>query len=165
MRIIVTGAAGFIGSHLCDRLVLEGHDVIGIDNLSVGRRINLQQLESNPKFEFYELDVRNFDEIESLFNQSDQVVHLAARADIVPSIENPDEYFSSNVLGTYNVVKASQAANVKKFVYIASSSCYGIPDVYPTPENSKIDPQYPYALTKFLGEEIVIRSQYSLKVS
>ena len=156
MRIIVTGAAGFIGSHLCDRLVLEGHDVIGIDNLSVGRRINLQQLESNPKFEFYELDVRNFNEIESLFNQSDQVVHLAARADIVPSIENPDEYFSSNVLGTYNVVKASQAANVKKFVYIASSSCYGIPDVYPTPENSKIDPQYPYALTKFLGEEIVM---------
>jgi UDP-glucose 4-epimerase len=156
MRIVVTGAAGFIGSHLCDRLVSEGHHVIGIDNLAVGRLQNLKQLEKFSKFEFYETDIRNLSKIETIFTKSDQVVHLAARADIVPSIENPDEYFTSNVIGTYNVVKASHAADVKRFVYIASSSCYGIPEVYPTPENSRISPQYPYALTKYLGEEIVM---------
>ena len=156
MRFLITGAAGFIGSHLCDRLILEGHTVIGIDNLSVGRLKNLNQLKSHRNFTFHELDVRNFEDITTLFIGVDKVVHLAARADIVPSIENPDEYFTSNVNGTYNVVRASQNANIKRFVYIASSSCYGIPDFYPTPESSKMNPQYPYALTKFLGEEIVM---------
>lgn len=156
MRIVVTGAAGFIGSHLCDRLVADGHTVLGIDNLSIGRLGNLNQLAENQNFKFYQKDVRDFDDIKSIFIDADKVVHLAARADIVPSIENPDEYFSSNVIGTYNVVRASQANDVKRFVYVASSSCYGIPDVYPTPEDTRISPQYPYALTKFLGEEIVM---------
>jgi UDP-glucose 4-epimerase len=156
VRIIVTGAAGFIGSHLCERLVQEGHTVVGIDNLSVGRLKNLKSLEKEQNFFFHQADIQVLDDIVKLFKNADQVVHMAARADIVPSIENPDDYFSSNVIGTYNVVRASQASKVQRFVYIASSSCYGIPKQYPTPESAEIDPQYPYALTKYLGEQIVM---------
>jgi UDP-glucose 4-epimerase len=82
---------------------------------------------------------------------------MAGRADIVPSITNPSSYFQSNVKGTLNILEASRKAKIKKFIYAASASCYGIPERYPTDEKSKIDPQYPYALTKFLGEQLVIR--------
>lgn len=81
---------------------------------------------------------------------------MAALADIVPSIQKPWEYYSSNVLGTYNVVECAREADIKKLVYAASSSCYGIPDSYPTDEKADIRPQYPYALTKRLGEETVL---------
>ena len=84
------------------------------------------------------------------------VFHLAALADIVPSIQDPDAYFRSNVTATFNVVHAAQQAGVKKLIYAASSSCYGIPNSYPTPESAKVAPQYPYALTKYLGEQIVL---------
>jgi UDP-glucose 4-epimerase len=156
VHVVVTGAAGFIGSHVCDELLSKGHFVTGIDNLSVGRLGNLKVALTSPNFKFHEVDIRNSDEIAELFVGADKVAHLAARADIVPSIENPDEYFSSNVVGTYNVLRASQAAGVKRFLYVASSSCYGIAQQYPTPETAKIDAQYPYALTKFLGEELVM---------
>ena len=86
----------------------------------------------------------------------DWLFHLAALADIVPSIQKPDAYFRANVDGTFNVLRASQAAEIDRLVYVASSSSYGIPDVYPTPESSEIRPQYPYALTKHLGEELVL---------
>jgi UDP-glucose 4-epimerase len=90
------------------------------------------------------------------FEGVDWVFHLAALADIVPSIQNPDEYFKANVDGTFNVLQAARGAKVKRFIYSASSSCYGIPDSYPTSEDSEIRPQYPYALTKRLGEELVM---------
>ena len=86
----------------------------------------------------------------------DVVYHLAALADIVPSIQKPSDYFQSNVNGTFNLIKNCKNKKIKKFIYAASSSCYGIPKIYPTPESSPIDPQYPYALTKRLGEEIII---------
>ena len=81
--------------------------------------------------------------------------HLAGLADIVPSIDNPTQYFNSNVKGTLNILESSRRANIKKLIYAASASCYGIPDKYPTNENSKINPQYPYALTKFIGEQLI----------
>ena len=90
------------------------------------------------------------------FKGTDRVFHLAALADIVPSIENPDAYYKANVTGTFNVMKACKKFNVGKVVYSASSSCYGIPDIVPTPESAEIRPQDPYALTKFLGEQIVM---------
>jgi UDP-glucose 4-epimerase len=90
------------------------------------------------------------------FKDVDRVFHLAALADIVPSIENPDTYYQANVTGTFNVMKACKKFNVGKVVYSASSSCYGIPDIVPTAESAEIRPQYPYALTKFLGEQIVL---------
>ena len=86
----------------------------------------------------------------------DRVFHLAALADIVPSIENPDKYYQSNVNGTFNVLEACRKHNVKKIVYSASSSCYGIPDEFPTKETAEIRTQYPYALTKYLGEQLVM---------
>jgi UDP-glucose 4-epimerase len=84
------------------------------------------------------------------------VFHLAGLADIVPSIEMPEQYFSTNVSGTFNVLECARRCGVKRFLYAASSSSYGIPDIYPTPETSPIQPQYPYALTKFMGEELVL---------
>ena len=101
----------------------------------------------------------NFENISScanLFEGVDYVFHFAALADIVPSIENPDNYYHSNVNGTFNVLEACRKHNVKKIVYSASSSCYGIPDEYPTKETAEIRPQYPYALTKNLGEQLIM---------
>ena len=154
MKSIVTGGAGFIGSHLCERLVSLGHNVILIDNFLVGKKSNINQIKG--KIKIANKDIRNFKSIKNLFKNVDNVFHLAALADIVPSIENPDDYFSTNVQGTYNVLKASVDNKVKRFIYSASSSCYGIPKRYPTPENEKIMPEYPYALTKRMGEELVV---------
>ncbi|KKN12692.1 hypothetical protein LCGC14_1013840, partial [marine sediment metagenome] len=99
-----------------------------------------------------------------MFENVDWVFHLAALADIVPSIEKPREYFETNVDGTFNVLEVSKKAKVKRFIYAASSSCYGIPKVYPTPETSAISPQYPYALTKYLGEELVMHFEKLYKI-
>ncbi len=156
MKALVTGGAGFIGSHLVDRLLADGHEVIAIDNLAVGRRDNIAHHINNPRFQFVEADIREREYIGSYFTGVDQVFHLAALADIVPSVVNPVAYYTTNVLGTMNVLESARAAQVKRFVYVASSSCYGIPKVYPTPETADINPEYPYALTKYLGEETVL---------
>ncbi|RME55701.1 SDR family oxidoreductase [Candidatus Parcubacteria bacterium] len=158
-RALVTGGAGFIGSHLVERLLEAGHQVTVLDNLSTGRLSNLESckgaLESG-QLTFHRVDIRDYAVIAPLFEDQDWVFHLAALADIVPSIEMPEAYYTTNVDGTFNVLQASRNAGVKRFVYAASSSCYGIPDIYPTPEEAPIRPQYPYALTKRLGEELVL---------
>lgn len=156
MISLVTGGCGFIGSHVVDKLLKEGHTVRVIDNYSTGRPINLEHHKGNENLKIYNFDIRDKDSIQECFNDVDYVFHLAALADIVPSIQKPWEYYSSNVLGTYNVVECAKAAGIKKLVYSASSSCYGIPDAYPTDEKADICPQYPYALTKRIGEETVI---------
>jgi len=154
MKSIITGGAGFIGSHLCERLVDEGHEVTVLDNFSLGKKNNLRKIKD--KITIVKRDIRNLNSINNLFKRTQNVFHLAALADIVPSIENPDDYYSTNVTGTYNVLKASINNKVKRFIYSASSSCYGIPNEFPTKETSEISPQYPYALSKRLGEELVI---------
>lgn len=156
MISLVTGGAGFIGSHLTDRLLAEGHEVRVVDNYSTGRPSNLSHHKDNSKLTLYNLDIRDRQAIKECFKDVDYVFHLAALADIVPSIQQPWEYYSSNVLGTFNVVECAKEAGVKKLVYSASSSCYGIPDHFPTDEIAEIRPQYPYALTKRLGEETVL---------
>ena len=153
---IVTGGCGFIGSHLADYLIKLNFEVVVIDNLSVGRRENISHLNENSKFTFVDADISNFDLIEPIFRGADLVFHLAALADIVPSIENPTEYYKSNVNGTFNVLQACRKHKVKKIIYAGSSSCYGIPDEYPTKETASIRPQYPYALTKNIGEQLVM---------
>ena len=153
---IVTGGCGFIGSHLADNLIKLNFEVVVIDNLSVGRRENISHLNENSKFTFVDADISNFDLIEPIFRGADLVFHLAALADIVPSIENPTEYYKSNVTGTFNVLQACRKHKVKKIIYAGSSSCYGIPDEYPTKEIASIRPQYPYALTKNIGEQLVM---------
>lgn len=156
MISLVTGGCGFIGSHIVDRLLSEGHTVKVIDNFSTGRPQNLKHQEENENLTIYQMDIRNKEEMEPVFQEVDYVFHMAALADIVPSIQKPWEYYSSNVLGTYNVVECAKEAKIKKLIYAASSSCYGIPDEYPTNENAAIRPQYPYALTKRLGEETIL---------
>lgn len=156
MKTLVTGGCGFIGSHLVDRLLADGHTVMVIDNCSTGRIENLAHIGDNPNLKIVQEDICNYDKIEPLFEGVDWVFHMAALADIVPSIQMPEQYFKSNVNGTFSVLQAAKKANVKRFLYTASSSCYGIPDKYPTDENAEIRPQYPYALTKRMGEELAL---------
>lgn len=156
MRCLVTGGAGFIGSHLVELLISQGHEVVVLDNLTSGRLKNLSTVEASPKFIFFEADIRDIKALAPAFLGVDWVFHLAGLADIVPSIEMPEQYFSTNVTGTFNILECAKASGVKRIVYAASSSSYGIPDAYPTDETSPIKPQYPYALTKFMGEELVL---------
>jgi len=156
MKFLITGGAGFIGSHLVDRLLSEENEVIVLDNFSTGRHENLSHHKKNNKLSIVEADISDLDKIKPHFDGIHAVFHLAALADIVPSITNPMKYYQSNVTGTACVVEASRLAGVKKLIYAASSSCYGIPDIYPTPETAEMRPQYPYALTKYLGEQIVL---------
>ena len=153
---LVTGGAGFIGSHLTERLLGSCRKVVVLDNFSTGRPQNLAHLKGDPRLKVVRADVQDLRRIAPHFKSVDQVFHLAALADIVPSIARPTDYFRSNVVGTESVLEAARAAGVQRFIYAASSSCYGIPDEYPTPEPAPIRPQYPYALTKRLGEELVL---------
>jgi UDP-glucose 4-epimerase len=152
----VTGGGGFIGSHLVDRLIAEGRSVRVFDSFVVGRRSNLRQHEGNPRLEIVEGDVADKAAVMRACAGAERVFHLAARADIVPSIREPEAYFRANVDGTFNVLEAARAGGSRRFVYAASSSCYGIPTLYPTPESAPADPRYPYALTKYLGEQLVL---------
>lgn len=156
VRALVTGGAGFIGSHLVDRLLAEGDEVVAVDNLACGTDVNLANAQKHPAFRLHVADIADHAAIAPLFRGVDWVFHLGALADIVPSIQQPLRYHRANVDGTIVVLEASRAAGVKRFVYAASSSCYGIPDVYPTPEHAEKRPMYPYALTKYLGEQYVM---------
>ncbi len=153
-KCIVTGGAGFIGSHIVEQLLEKGHQVVVIDNLSTGRIQNIEALKG--KVEFIKTDIAHSGEWQQAFAGVDYVFHVAALADIVPSINHPDAYYQANVNGTFHVLQAVRQFGVKKLVYAASSSCYGIPDAFPTPETAEIRAQYPYALTKRLGEELVM---------
>ena len=153
-RVIVIGGAGFIGSHLIDALLRKENNLIVLDNFSTGRPQNLDHV--TDKLELVECDISKPGKWQDLFNNTDYVFHFAALADIVPSIENPDNYYQSNVNATFNVLEACRKHDIKKIIYSASSSCYGIPDEYPTSETAEIRPQYPYALTKYLGEQLVL---------
>lgn len=157
-KVLVTGGAGFIGSHLTERLLKEGYIVTVLDNFTTGREKNIAHLRGNNRLQLYKVDIADFDQIAPCFRDVDVVFHIAALADIVPSIVHPREYYRTNVSGTMNVAEAARLAGVKKFLYTASSSCYGIPDkeYYPTKEEAPIQPQYPYALTKYLGEQTVL---------
>tara|TARA_B100000795_G_scaffold140887_1_gene105479 strand:+ start:3 stop:980 length:978 start_codon:yes stop_codon:yes gene_type:complete len=154
MKIIITGGAGFIGSHLAEYLTNKKHQIIVLDNLSTGRLENIKYFKK--KVKFVNADISKKGKWMQNFEGTHVVFHFAALADIVPSIKNPTTYFQSNVVGTENIASACVKYNVKKIIYAASSSCYGIPKKYPTSENESIKPQYPYALTKNIGEQILM---------
>lgn len=156
MKALVTGGAGFIGSHLTQRLLDQGHKVVIVDNLVTGREENMREFSGHPGLRFCKTDILDMDRLGQCFTGIDWVFHLAGIADIVPSIEHPVTYFQSNVQGTLNVLECAKNAKVKRFLYAASSSSYGIPDKFPTPETATIKPEYPYALTKYMGEELVL---------
>jgi UDP-glucose 4-epimerase len=153
---VVTGGAGFIGSHMVDLLVGEGFRVHVIDNLLGGRLQNLEHHSGNSDVVFEKRDIRSLASNDAFFHGAKFVFHFAGIGDIVPSIERPTDYMSTNVLGTVHVLEAARAANVEKLVYAASSSCYGLADELPTTESAPISPQYPYALSKNQGEQAVL---------
>ncbi|MFC1767457.1 SDR family oxidoreductase [Candidatus Margulisiibacteriota bacterium] len=157
-KAVVTGGAGFIGSHLTEALLKKGLQVVVIDNLSTGRTQNLKDFASDPGLTVVKADINDVAKIKDHFKDAEYVYHVAALADIVPSMVDPLKYHHSNVDGTVNILEIVREVcpKVKKFVYVASSSCYGIPDKCPTPETAEIRPEYPYALTKYLGEQIVL---------
>ncbi len=156
MKSLITGGCGFIGSHLTELLLAEGHEVVIIDNFSCGSLANVAPFANDPKLRVVNADISNRENIVSAFNGIDWVFHLAGIADIVPSIERPEAYFQNNVVGTLNVLQSARDAGVKRFIYAASSSSYGIPSQYPTPETSPILALHPYALTKYMGEQLVL---------
>jgi UDP-glucose 4-epimerase len=155
-KVVVTGGAGFIGSHLVERLLADGHSVLVLDDFSTGRPENLAHLTRDPRLSLERVDVAGGLRLDSLLKGADLVFHLAALADVVPSVERPLDYHRANVDGTVALLDAARHARVGRFLYAASSSCYGIPDLYPTPETAATRPQYPYALSKLLGEQCVL---------
>ena len=165
MKCLVTGGAGFIGSHLVERLLQDGHQVVALDNLAVGRLANIAHLQDREDFRFAQVDLADLVAGDPLFENVEHVFHLGAMADIVPSIQQPLVYHRANVDGTAAVLECARAAGIARFVYAASSSCYGVPDIYPTPETAAIRPMYPYALTKYIGEQYVMHWEQTYGMS
>jgi UDP-glucose 4-epimerase len=153
---LVTGGCGFIGSHLIEELLKnKKNQVVVLDNLITGRLTNINI--NNKNLRFYNCDIsKNTKNFVRFFKNIHTVFHLAALADIVPSINDPLLYYRTNVTGTINVLNACKINNVKKIVYAASASCYGVPKKFPTLETSKISLNYPYALTKKIGEDLLL---------
>jgi UDP-glucose 4-epimerase len=149
---VVTGGAGFIGSHMVDLLLDRGFTVRVVDNLTGGHRGNLAHHADNPRLACHFVDIRSLEPASPIFAGARYVFHFAGIGDIVPSIERPTEYMEVNVQGTVRVLECARHARVEKFVYASSSSCYGLAET-PTAEDHPIAPQYPYALSKYLGEQ------------
>ena len=158
MNVLVTGGAGFIGSHIIENLLEEKKitKIVIIDNLLDGSLKNLKPFLNDNRVFFYKRDINHLKSIKHLFKKVNAVIHLAALSDVVPSIVNPIQYLNTNIMGTVNVLESMRGNNVKKIIYASSSSCYGIPKLYPTSESDKIDPQYPYAFSKYIGEQTVL---------
>ncbi|MDB2559784.1 GDP-mannose 4,6-dehydratase [Amylibacter sp.] len=165
MTVLVTGGAGFIGSNLSKFLAKEENKkVIVIDNLATGSKKNL--VGSNISLVNADLSIRG--DWERQLDGVQEIYHLAALADIVPSIEKPEKYYQANVSGTLNLLQAIlERCPSANMVYTASSSCYGTPNIYPTPETSPVSPEYPYALTKMLGELLIMHwhKVYNIKAN
>ena len=150
-KYVVTGGAGFIGSNLTDKLIADGHEVVVIDNLSTGKKENL-----NTKAEFIEADITGSpyaEKIISSIDGADGLFHLAALARVQPSIEDPVKFNNANVNGTLNVLLLAKEAGIKRVVYSASSSAYGSAEELPTPETAPLDPLSPYGVQKLIGEQ------------
>ena len=150
---VVTGGAGFIGSHAVDALVARGFTVRVIDDLRGGRMANIEHVLDGSSVVLHEVDICTLEADSPIFNGADLVLHFAGIGDIVPSVERPADYMATNVMGTVRVLEAARHAGVRRFVYAASSSCYGANPSVPTDETSPIVTEYPYALSKFQGEQ------------
>ncbi len=147
-KYLVTGGAGFIGSHLVDRLIEQNNEVVVIDNLSTGKKENL-----NPKADFHQLDICDFEKIKPLFEALDYIFHLAAIPRVPLSIEDPIGTSEVNIMGTINVFKAAAEAQVKRIVFASSSSVYGDQKEFPLKEDMIPNPLSPYAMQKLVGEQ------------
>ncbi|QEN16345.1 NAD-dependent epimerase/dehydratase family protein [Mycolicibacterium sp. ELW1] len=154
MQVLVTGAAGFIGSTLVDRLLADGHTVVGLDDLSRGRTANLAAAGTSERFEFVEADIAGADLIGLFDKHKPEVVHhLAAQIDVRRSVEEPEFDAAVNVVGTVRLAEAARRSGVRKIVHTSSGgSIYGVPTNFPTNETTPVDPASPYAASKVAGE-------------
>ena len=157
MKVVVTGGAGFIGSHLVELLSKkkEIKKIFILDHLKDGSVKNIKHILKNKKVILKKVDIRENKTIIKLFKNTKCVFHLAAMSDVVPSITNPNNYLETNIMGTMNVLESMRKNKVNKIIYAASSSCYGIPKKYPTNEKEIINPKYPYAFSKNIGEQMI----------
>jgi UDP-glucuronate 4-epimerase len=160
-NILVTGGAGFIGSHLCETLISQGHKVICVDNFNdyynpQFKHENIKSFKENPLFVLYEADTRDKERLSEIFEKENiqKIVHLAAMAGVRYSIKHPKLYFDVNVIGTSNLLELSVKYNVLKFVFGSSSSVYGGSKQLPFTETQELSPLNPYATTKRLGEDL-----------
>lgn len=151
-KILVTGAAGFIGSNLCDELLNLGNEVVALDNFATGKRENIESYLDNDKFSFVEGDIRNLTDCQKAVNGVDYVLHQAALGSVPRSIKDPITSNDVNVSGFINMLVASRDAGVKRFVYAASSSTYGDSKSLPKVEDKIGKPLSPYAITKYVNE-------------
>lgn len=154
-KFIVTGVAGFIGSHCTEALLSSGAQVVGLDNFSSGLKENMIRFIDNENFTLINVDIGEWSEVSkffSYFEGAEGIFHFAAKARIQPSLKTPSETHKSNVDGTFNILEMARIAGVDKFVYSASSSSYGLKSKLPCVETSEVDCLNPYALTKFVGE-------------
>ena len=172
MKIIVTGSAGFIGSHLCEKLI-KNHDVIGVDNFCDFyspdlKEKNLENLVKSEKFQLARVDIRDQVSLEKIFqnNKIDTVIHLAAMAGVRPSLENPKLYNEVNISGTLNLLECCKKFNIKKFLFASSSSVYGNNKKVPFAEDDVVDfPISFYASTKKSGELICYTYHHLYQIS
>ncbi|MDP5100885.1 MAG: SDR family oxidoreductase [Nonlabens sp.] len=151
-RIVITGAAGFIGSHLCDYFVDNDYEVVGLDNFATGFKKNIAHIRSKPNFSFMEGDIRDLNVCKQAISGADYVLHQAALGSVPRSISDPMQTNEVNISGFLNVLIASHEAGVKKVVYAASSSTYGSSEQLPKVEETIGKPLSPYAITKYVNE-------------
>ena len=148
---LVSGGAGFIGSHMVELLLKNNFEVRVIDNFSTGSIKNLKHLKNNKKLKLKKIDITKLNHKDKIFKSVDYVFHFAGIADLVPSIEQPQKYMMTNLIGTIKMLEASRYFNIKKFVYAASASCYGKTEIKVS-EKAKINTEHPYAFSKYCGE-------------
>tara|TARA_Y100001970_G_C14101425_1_gene785702 strand:- start:109 stop:1098 length:990 start_codon:yes stop_codon:yes gene_type:complete len=154
---LVTGCAGFIGSHMVDYLLKKNHIVYGIDNLSSGKKINIKHNLNNKKFVFFNKNLKHFEIISKKIKKIDFIFHFAGNGELIPSIEKPYQYFKNNALNSVLLIETirKKKYKIRKFVYAASSTCYGLSQVK-TSEKTKINIQHPYAFSKYVGEQAIM---------
>lgn len=157
VKILVTGAAGFIGSHVVDRLLAEGHSVVGVDNLSTGRREFLDRADKEGKFRFYERDLLDEKALHGVLTEDvDTVIHLAANADVRDGLKHPRRDLEQNTIVTWNVLEAMRRVGVRKIGFSSTGSVYGEAKVFPTPEDSPFPIQTSlYGASKLAGEALI----------
>lgn len=173
MKILITGGAGFIGSNLADRLLSVGHDVVVVDNFNDYYDVSLKEKNvsanlNNPHYKLYRVDICDRDAIARVFSDNDisVVVHLAARAGVRPSLENPVAYVETNILGTVNILEQMKLHNIKKLVFASSSSVYGNCSAEKFSEDLKVtEPISPYAATKSACEQIIYTYHHLYKIN
>ena len=153
MKIFVTGCAGFIGSHLIDRLIADGFEVAGVDNLSRGKSDNISGQINSHALEFNEADIRDFETISGLMKGCEVVFHLAAQSNVMGAVIDLDYSFQSNVIGTYNVLKAARANKVKRLIFSSSREVYGEAESLPVREDQPLRSKNFYGASKVAGEK------------